>query len=97
MQLIIKKLTVIVGNEIYDAEGELIPDLVSIPFYDSEDEDGNAEDEDGNESEKGIDVPQDLGAGDGAGLFENVPKDARGGDDDASDVVPGNREGDRGG
>ena len=37
MQLIIKKLTVIVGNEIYDAEGELIPDLVSIPFYDSED------------------------------------------------------------
>ena len=31
MQLIIKKLTVIVGNEIYDTEGELIPDLVSIP------------------------------------------------------------------
>ena len=37
-----------------------------------------------------------MGAGDGAGLFENVPKDARGGDDDASDVVPGNGEGDGG-
>ena len=71
MQLMIKKLTVIVGNEIYDTEGELIPDLVSIPFYDSDDEDGNAEDEDGNESEKGIDVPQDLGAG----LFENAEGD----------------------